>query len=159
MNIHGFMTELWISILIMDVHDWIMNILSRRQQSLWAYVMFCVFLWSYSTDRKYSKPYPRTPVRTYRFLSTGLCNYKPYERTYRRKTCCMCGFTVLKFCFPYLRKGLFLRVRRYGLLYLGTVEHDLCLIGNCIYLQKWSHAAQKPGIMELFRCKILGDMI
>ena len=77
-----------------------------------------------------------TPFCTYRFHSTGLCNYKPYERTYRRIACCRYGLTARKYwaqsnvfrTYGRVSRGLFLRVRRYGLLYLRTVEYDQCII-------------------------------
>ena len=75
-----------------------------------------------------------TPFHTYRFHSTGLCNYKPQERTYRRTTYCRYRLTVRKYCvqsnvfhtYGRVSRGLFPRVRRYGLLYLRTVEYDQC---------------------------------
>ena len=49
-----------------------------------------------SSNYELSKVTHVTPFHTYRFHSTGLCNYKPGERTYRRTTCCRYGLMVRK---------------------------------------------------------------
>ena len=89
-----------------------------------------------SRTYKLSEETDVTPFCTCRFHSTGLCKYKAEERTYRRKTCCRYGLTVRKYwaqshvfrTYRWVSRGLFSRVRRYGLLYLRTVEYDQCLL-------------------------------
>ena len=84
---------------------------------------------------------PATPLHTCRFHSTGICNYKSLKRTYRMITCSRYGLTIRKYwaqsnashSYGRVSHGLFPRVCRYGLLYLRTVERDLCLC-LCVYL-------------------------
>ena len=73
-----------------------------------------------------------TPFGTYRFPAMGLFNSRPYGRTYRRTTCCRYGLMACKYWAQSklsctcgrVSRGVFPRVRRYGLLYLWTGEYD-----------------------------------
>ena len=115
-----------------------MNMPTNSGDWMWKQdFLLVVFGLSFSTaSRTYelSEETHVTPFHTYRFHSTGLCNYKPQERTYRRTTCCRYRLTVRKYwvqsnvfhIYGRVSRGLFPRVRRYGLLYLRTVEYDQC---------------------------------
>ena len=78
-----------------------------------------------------------TPFRAYRFHSTRLCSYRNRKNGLTGEQLavgpgCRYGLTVRKYwdqsnvfrTYGRVSRGLFPRVPRYGLLYLGTVEYD-----------------------------------
>ena len=96
---------------------------------------------SYSTVRKYSKPYLRisrithvTPFHIYGKHSTGPSTYGPWVRTYSKLFSCKSVLTVCSYraqsneiyTYGWVSHGSLPRVHRYGLLYLRTVEYDHC---------------------------------
>ena len=84
------------------------------------------------------------PFLMYEFHSAGLCNCRPWERTYRRTTCCRYGLTVHKCWAPSsvfcacggMSRGLFSRVCRCGLLCLRAIEYDHC---HVLYIFRFPH--------------------
>ena len=83
-----------------------------------------------------------TPFRKYGKHSTGTSTYGPWARTYSKLFSCKPVVTVCSYGAPVewnlyvaygrVSRGSVPRVRRYGLLYLRTVEYDHSLL-------EWSH--------------------
>ena len=73
-----------------------------------------------------------TPFRKYGKHSTGLSTYGPWVRTYSNLFSCKSVLTVCSYSaqsneictYRRVSRGYLPRVRRYGLLYLRTVEYD-----------------------------------
>ena len=75
-----------------------------------------------------------TPFRKYGKHSTGPSTYGPWTRTYSKLFSCKPVLTVCSYgaqsneicTYGRVSRGTIPRVRRYGLLYLRTVEYDQC---------------------------------
>ena len=75
-----------------------------------------------------------TPFRKYGKHSTGPSTYGPWPRTYSKLFSCKPVLTVCSYgaqsneicTYGRVSRGTIPRVRRYGLLYLRTVEYDHC---------------------------------
>ena len=81
-----------------------------------------------------------TPFRKYGKHSTGPSTYGPWARTYSKLFSCKPVLTVCSYgaqsneicTYGRVSRGTIPRVRRYGLLYLRTVEYDHCFyLGGC----------------------------
>ena len=81
-----------------------------------------------------------TPFRKYGKHSTGPSTYGPWVRTYSKLFSCKSVLTVCSYraqsneicTYGRVSRGSLPRVCRYGLLYLWTVEYDLCLALNVL---------------------------
>ena len=79
-----------------------------------------------------------TPFRKYGKHSTGPSTYGPWVRTYSKLFSCKPVLTVCSYraqsneicTYGRVSRGSLPRVRRYGLLYLRTVENDHCCVGE-----------------------------
>ena len=86
-----------------------------------------------------------TPFRKYGKHSTGPSSYGPWFRTYSKLFSCKCVLTAWSYraqpneisTYSSVSRGSLLVFRRYGLLYLRTVEYDHCRSGvSWVYISK-----------------------